>query len=77
MQPSPCSEERNSETDLPLVAQQTETKLNIGNHEVPEHIEDYDKENRDDIFQVSEYAMDILNYLKDREVSDQIYIKKH
>lgn len=44
-----------------------ETKLNLGNHDVPEGIDDFDKENWNDVFQVSHYAMDIFNYLKERE----------
>ncbi|RZC38936.1 G2/mitotic-specific cyclin-B3 [Asbolus verrucosus] len=52
---------------ISMVAQQLESKLNLGNHEVPEGVCDYDKENWDDIFQVSHYAMDIFNYMKSRE----------
>lgn len=51
-----------------MVAQQLQLQLNLGNHEVPESICDFDKENWNDIFQVSHYAMDIFNYLKSREV---------
>ncbi|XP_075162916.1 cyclin B3 [Haematobia irritans] len=36
-------------------------------HEVPEGVEDFDKINWNDPFQVSHYAMDIFNYLKERE----------
>lgn len=36
--------------------------------EVPEGVEDFDKENWDDIFQASHYAMDIFEHLKSREV---------
>lgn len=53
--------------NMSLVAQQMETKLNLGNHDVPEGIDDFDKENWNDVFQVSHYAMDIFNYLKERE----------
>lgn len=49
-----------------------EAKLNLGNHEVPENVEDYDKEHWDDVYQVSHYAMDIFNYYKEREVP-QLY----
>ncbi|KAJ8980631.1 hypothetical protein NQ317_011707 [Molorchus minor] len=59
-------------TDLSLVAQQIETKLNLGNHEVPGNVEDFDKENWNDIFQASHYAMDIFNYLKTREAQFKI-----
>lgn len=59
-------EEKNA--NMSLVARQMETKLNLGNHEVPDGIENFDKENWDDIFQVSHYSMDIFNYLKDKEV---------
>lgn len=34
----------------------------------PDGVDDFDKENWDDPFQVSHYAMDIFNYLKEREV---------
>lgn len=34
---------------------------------VPEDVEDFDRKNWDDPFQVSHYAMDIFNYLKKRE----------
>lgn len=34
---------------------------------VPEEVEDFDRKNWDDPFQVSHYAMDIFNYLKVRE----------
>ncbi|KAJ8952113.1 hypothetical protein NQ314_007606 [Rhamnusium bicolor] len=70
---SPCKEEGKVIVTSPsLVAQEMEAKLNLGNHQVPEYIEDYDKENWNDIFQVSHYAMDIFNYLKDRESSFQV-----
>ncbi|XP_047544926.1 G2/mitotic-specific cyclin-B3 isoform X1 [Vanessa atalanta] len=36
-------------------------------HEVPDGVPDFDKENWNDPFQVSNYAMDIFNYLKNRE----------
>lgn len=67
---SPSSDDGEAKgANLSLMAQQIETRLNLGNHEVPDNVEDYDKENWDDIFQVSHYAMDIFNYLKEREVS--------
>lgn len=56
-----------SSSSLSFVAQQLESKLNLGNHDVPEGVLDYDKENWDDVFQVSHYAMDIFNYYKERE----------
>ncbi|KAG5891029.1 hypothetical protein JTB14_035221 [Gonioctena quinquepunctata] len=59
-------------TNLSLITKQIEFKLNLGNHEVPENVEDFDRENWDDIFQVSHYAMDIFNYLKERESHFQI-----
>lgn len=37
-------------------------------HSVPEGVKDFDKENWNDPCQVSTYAMDIFNYLKNREV---------
>ncbi|XP_068621011.1 G2/mitotic-specific cyclin-B3 [Battus philenor] len=36
-------------------------------HRVPDGVVDFDKENWNDPFQVSHYAMDIFNYLKSRE----------
>ncbi|XP_036322877.1 G2/mitotic-specific cyclin-B3 [Rhagoletis pomonella] len=45
---------------------------------VPEGVEDFDKTNWNDIFQVSHYAMDIFNYMKSREVEFPIidYMEK-
>ncbi|XP_023021366.1 cyclin B3 isoform X2 [Leptinotarsa decemlineata] len=70
----PCDklDEKDKEGNMTMIAKQIEVKLNLGNHEVPEDVEDYDKENWDDIFQVSHYAMDIFNYLKDRESQFEI-----
>lgn len=53
-------------------------------HEVPEGVVDFDKETLNDPFQVGEYAMDIFNYLKEREnefiiedyMDKQIYLSK-
>lgn len=44
-------------------------------HQVPAGVADFDKENWNDTYQVSNYAMDIFNYLKGREVSlmEKIY----
>ncbi|KAK4879064.1 hypothetical protein RN001_007210 [Aquatica leii] len=53
--------------NVTLVAQQLQAQLNLGNHEVPKGVVDFDKENWNDIFQVSHYTMDIFNYLKSRE----------
>lgn len=52
--------------------------LNIGNHTVPTTIKDFDKENWNDVFQVSHYAMDIFNYMKSREAKFEIkpYMEK-
>lgn len=38
---------------------------------LPPGVEDFDAENANDPFQVSDYAMDIFDYLKDREVSSR------
>ena len=35
---------------------------------LPPGVEDFDAENANDPYQVSDYAMDIFDYLKDREV---------
>lgn len=56
------------------MAQQFEQQLNLDGYEIPEGVCDFDKENWDDIFQVSHYAMDIFNYLKSREVSNCIAV---
>lgn len=59
-----------------FISHQLEKQLNLGNHDIPDGIVDFDKENWDDVFQISHYAMDIFNYLKTREsefrVSDYI-----
>lgn len=39
---------------------------------VPDGVEDFDRENWDDPLQASHYAMDIFNYLKNREKMFQI-----
>uniref|UniRef100_A0A336MP55 CSON003545 protein n=1 Tax=Culicoides sonorensis TaxID=179676 RepID=A0A336MP55_CULSO len=48
---------------------------------IPEDVEDFDKENWNDPFQVAIYAMDIFNYLKEREkdfiVSDYMHKQIH
>lgn len=36
--------------------------------QVPDGVIDFDRENWDDPFQTSNYAMDIFNYLKEREI---------
>nr|CAI5822464.1 unnamed protein product [Callosobruchus analis] len=51
-----------------LVAKQIESKLNLNDHKLPDGVENFDEQNWDDVLQVSHYAMDIFNYLKDREV---------
>lgn len=68
----PTVNKKESPSNLSMVAQQFEKQLNLETYEVPEGICDFDKENWDDIFQVSHYAMDIFNYLKSREVSNCI-----
>ncbi|XP_060516821.1 G2/mitotic-specific cyclin-B3 isoform X2 [Cylas formicarius] len=60
-------EQKPSPSNVSLVIQQLESKLNLGNHDVPPGIRDFDKENWNDIYQVSHYAMDIFNYYKERE----------
>ncbi|XP_028136565.1 G2/mitotic-specific cyclin-B3 isoform X1 [Diabrotica virgifera virgifera] len=60
--------EAEDKSNLTVVAEQMELKLNLGDHDVPENVINYDEENWNDIFQVSHYAMDIFNYLKEREV---------
>nr|CAI5837447.1 unnamed protein product [Callosobruchus analis] len=55
-----------------LVAKQIESKLNLNDHKLPDGVENFDEQNWDDVLQVSHYAMDIFNYLKDRETLFQI-----
>lgn len=69
MEPSKRQSISNKPSNVSLVAQQLEQQLNLGNHEVPEGVDDFDREHWDDVFQVSHYTMDIFNYLKQREVS--------
>ncbi|GJQ66946.1 CycB3 [Trypoxylus dichotomus] len=57
------------QSNITLVVDQMEKQLNLGSEKVPENVHDFDKENWDDIFQVSHYAMDIFNYLKSREAT--------
>lgn len=54
-------------SNVTLVAKQMELVLNLGDHQVPIGVNDFDKENWDDIFQISHYAMDIFNYMRERE----------
>lgn len=65
---SPESDTVNA-SEVTLVAHELESKLNIGDHNVPEGVDDFDKEIWDDVYQVSHYAMDIFTYLKAEEVS--------
>ncbi|XP_057669467.1 G2/mitotic-specific cyclin-B3 isoform X1 [Diorhabda carinulata] len=60
------------EENISNLSKQIKLKLNIGNHEVPDNVEDFDKENWDDCFQVSDYAMDIFNYLNEKETKFKI-----
>ncbi|CAH1102807.1 unnamed protein product [Psylliodes chrysocephalus] len=72
---TPCDKDvkkENKMSSISMVAQQMEAKLNLGNHLVPSNVADFDKENWEDIFQVSNYAMDIFNYLKERESQFQV-----
>lgn len=59
-------------SSVSFVASQLEKRLNLGNHEVPEGVVDFDKENWNDELQASHYAMDIFNYLKEREKKTKI-----
>ncbi|XP_044750684.1 G2/mitotic-specific cyclin-B3 isoform X2 [Coccinella septempunctata] len=65
-------EPENQTSNISLVAKQMKEQLNLGNHEVPEGVHDFDKENMNDVNQSSEYAMDIFNYLKEKEDRQQI-----
>uniref|UniRef100_A0A1A9WYR9 Uncharacterized protein n=1 Tax=Glossina brevipalpis TaxID=37001 RepID=A0A1A9WYR9_9MUSC len=55
-----------------------EEKPKVQSHIPPTGVEDFDKANWNDPFQVSPYAMDIFNYLKDREAEFLIddYMKR-
>lgn len=52
---------------MTLIAKQMELTLNLGNHVVPPGVHDFDKENWNDSFQISHFAMDIFNYMRSRE----------
>ncbi|XP_008194308.1 G2/mitotic-specific cyclin-B3 isoform X2 [Tribolium castaneum] len=70
---TPPSDEKSPNLSVvSIVAQQLQNKLNLGIHEVPEGVPDFDKENWDDVHQVSHYAMDIFNYMKSREPQFEI-----
>ncbi|CAG9862926.1 unnamed protein product [Phyllotreta striolata] len=56
-------------SSVSMVARRMEIALHLGNHSVPDQIDDFDKENWEDVFQISEYAIDIFHYLKERESS--------
>lgn len=43
-------------------------------HRAPEGVADFDKENWNDPFQVSNYAMDIFNYMKNRQVRGSLFV---
>lgn len=60
------AEEDQTSSDL---SQQMTQQLVLGSPHVPEGVCNFDKENWDDIFEVSHYAADIFKYLKNREVS--------
>ncbi|KAJ8920829.1 hypothetical protein NQ315_015621, partial [Exocentrus adspersus] len=65
---SPCIILNNSDkSNISLVAEAIERNLNLGNHDVPDNVDNYDRDHWDDIYQVSHYALDIFNYLKERE----------
>ncbi|KAL3281837.1 hypothetical protein HHI36_005037 [Cryptolaemus montrouzieri] len=59
-------------SNLSLIASRFEKQLSLVVHEVPEGVHDFDKENWKDVNQSSEYAMDIFNYLKEREENQMI-----
>lgn len=54
--------------NISFVTHQLQTKLHLDNNEVPDGVIDYDKENYDDIYQVSHYAKDIFYYYREKEV---------
>ncbi|CAH1979792.1 unnamed protein product [Acanthoscelides obtectus] len=68
----PPSNSARRPSGVSLVAKQIEAKLNLSDSEVPEGVDNFDKENWNDVLQVSHYAMDIFNYLKERETLFQI-----
>lgn len=53
-------------------ASKSEEELDVS-HRAPEGVADFDRENWNDVFQVSQYAMDIFHYLKNREVSITLF----
>jgi len=54
--------EQEPSVEVPVPARNTVSGL-------PENVDDFDGETLNDPFQVSLYAMDIFNYLKEQEVS--------
>ncbi|ERL83566.1 hypothetical protein D910_01755, partial [Dendroctonus ponderosae] len=58
-----------SSGNISLVTHQLQTKLHLDNKEVPEGVTDYDKENYDDVYQVSHYAKDIFHYYREKELT--------
>lgn len=63
---STSSSAQTDKLSVTIVTNQMESQLNLGN-KIPDGVKDFDKENWDDVFQVSKYAMDIFNYLKSKE----------
>lgn len=53
---------------------QTPSPLKQSPRKVPPGVNDFDKENWNELFSVSHYAMDIFEYLKEREVSGISFI---
>lgn len=67
------SEASNStETLSTIVETKIEPKIESGPLPVPDGVIDFDRENWDDPVQVSDYALDIFNYLKEREETFKI-----
>lgn len=62
------SSEEKIGTNITEVADQLKNQLILCSPQIPHEVVDFDKENWDDIFQISHYALDIFNYLKSREV---------
>lgn len=59
-------------SDLASAAQSTPDGHALPDRQLPNGVEDFDKENWNDPFQVSNYAVDIFEYLKHRETDYKI-----
>lgn len=72
---SSLSAKSHNESASTVVSKLTRTAVaTIGSPKLPDGVIDFDKENWNDPFQISHYAADIFEYLKDREVDQDVLI---